>query len=172
LVNVRVGGGLLVLWRILSEVRGDGDGWIECTCGRRHWGLYGAAGLLLVRNDTVLVQHRAPWSHNGDTWGLPGGARNSGENAIEAALREANEEAGIQPELIDVVLVQREDHGNWAYDTVIATAQSGLVAYAANHESIEMRWVHVDGVKELDLHPSFAKAWPDLQISIRKALAF
>ncbi|NCW91646.1 MAG: NUDIX hydrolase, partial [Acidimicrobiia bacterium] len=25
----------------------DGDGFIRCTCGHSHWGLHGAAGLLL-----------------------------------------------------------------------------------------------------------------------------
>ena len=30
------------------DSRGDGDGWIECGLGHRHWGLFGAAGLLLV----------------------------------------------------------------------------------------------------------------------------
>ena len=29
----------------------------------------------------VLMQHRAPWTANGDTWGLPGGARDSHESA-------------------------------------------------------------------------------------------
>ena len=57
-----------------------GDGWVECTCGRRHWGLAGAAGLLVARRGQdgrvghVLLQHRAPWSDQGGTWGVPGGA--------------------------------------------------------------------------------------------------
>ena len=28
----------------------DGDGWVSCNCGGKHWGLHGAAGLLLVRD--------------------------------------------------------------------------------------------------------------------------
>lgn len=150
---------------------GDGDGWVECTCGRRHWGLHGAAGLLVVKEGAVLLQHRSPTSHNGNTWGLPGGARDSDESAIEAALREANEEAGIEVDLIDVLHVQRDDHGNWAYDTVIATARPGLTAYAANHESLEVNWVPVDEVISFDLHPSFAKSWPELLVAIEKSLA-
>ncbi len=27
---------------------GDGNGWVACRCGQRHWGLHGAAGLLLA----------------------------------------------------------------------------------------------------------------------------
>lgn len=154
-----------------STVSGDGDGWVDCTCGRRHWGLHGAAGLLIVKEGTVLLQHRSPSSHNGNTWGLPGGARDSGETPVEAALREAHEEAGIQTELVDVLLVRREDHGNWAYDTVIARARSGLTAYAANYESLDVRWAAFNEVAEFDLHPSFAKAWPQLLVEIEKTLA-
>lgn len=153
-------------------MNGDGDGWVECNCGRRHWGLHGAAGLLVVREGTVLLQHRSPTSHNGNTWGLPGGARDSGETPVEAALREAHEEAGIDIGLVDVLLGRREDHGNWTYDTVIATARPGLTAYATNHESLEVRWVPLDDVVEFDLHPSFAKAWPQLLLSIAELLAF
>jgi len=117
---------------------------------------------MLVKDETVLLQHRAPWSHNGDTWGLPGGARNSDETPIAAALREAHEEAGIEPEHVRISRVHREDHGGWAYDTVIAIANSSVTAHAANHESIEVRWVKITEVTTMDLHPSFAKAWPTL----------
>src|SRR4051794_41564701 len=66
----------------------DGDGWSMCALGHRHWGRYGAAGLLVVApGPTVLLQHRAPWSHGGDSWGVPGGARRRTEKAVEAALR-------------------------------------------------------------------------------------
>ncbi len=151
---------------------GDGDGWVECTCGRRHWGLNGAAGLLLIKEGSILLQHRAPWSHNGDTWGLPGGARDSHETSTQAALREANEEAGINPQWVEVLGLEREDHGNWVYDTVIASAHIELTAYAANHESLEIRWVLLNEVLNFDLHPAFAKAWPKLQTWIENTLAF
>jgi 8-oxo-dGTP diphosphatase len=32
----------------------DGDGWIECTCGSKHWGKFGAAGLLIFRDGAIL----------------------------------------------------------------------------------------------------------------------
>jgi len=35
------------LWHATSMASRDGDGWIECTCGSKHWGKFGAAGLLL-----------------------------------------------------------------------------------------------------------------------------
>ncbi|MDD9205221.1 hypothetical protein PU560_01925, partial [Georgenia sp. 10Sc9-8] len=57
--------------------RQSGDGWVQCGCGAEHWGLNGAAGLMLWRaaadqEPSLVLQHRALWSHHGGTWGLPG----------------------------------------------------------------------------------------------------
>ena len=72
-----------------------------CSCGYKHWGLHGAAGLLLVRLDKsephVLLQLRAAWTHGGGTWALPGGALDSHEDSVTAAGREAAEEAEQHP---------------------------------------------------------------------------
>ena len=141
----------------------DGDGWIQCACGNKHWGLNGAAGILLVRRTQILLQHRAPWVHNGDTWGIPGGARDSHESVLEAAIREAKEETGIDPVHLTPIQTFSDDHGSWRYDTVIAHATDELVAQELNDESHEVRWVEIDEVDELTLHPSFEKSWPTLK---------
>ena len=141
----------------------DGDGWIQCACGNKHWGLNGAAGILLVRGTQILLQHRAPWVHNGDTWGIPGGARDSHESVLEAAIREAKEETGIDPVHLTPIQTFSDDHGSWRYDTVIAYASDELVAHELNDESHEVRWVEIDEVDELALHPSFEKSWPTLK---------
>ena len=54
----------------------DGDGWTECTLGHRHWGRYGAAGLLAVTQGApfVLMQHRADGSFR-DVFHLTPGRR-------------------------------------------------------------------------------------------------
>ena len=90
-------------------IEGDGNGWVVSASGDRRWGRFGAAGLLLRAADPadpdtplVLLQHRAVWTASGDTWALPGGARDSFEDAPEAALRETEEEAEIRP--ADVVV--------------------------------------------------------------------
>ncbi|CAB4709895.1 unannotated protein [freshwater metagenome] len=145
----------------------DGDGWIQCACGNKHWGLNGAAGILLVRGTQILLQHRAPWVHNGDTWGIPGGARDSHESVLEAAIREAKEETGIDPVHLTPIQTFSDDHGTWRYDTVIATATELLIAHELNDESHEVRWVHIDQVDTLTLHPSFEKSWPELKRLIK-----
>ena len=141
----------------------DGDGWVECACGNKHWGLNGAAGILILRRNEILLQHRAPWVHNGDTWGIPGGARDSHESTIEGAFREAVEETGIDTALLTPLHTFCDNHGSWKYETVIARAEEGLVAHEVNDESHEVRWVHIDEVAHMALHPSFAKSWPELK---------
>jgi len=152
---------------IASRVHGDGNGWIVCAAGHRHWGRYGSAGLLLRTLDAhnavrVLMQHRAPWTHDGDTWGIPGGARDSHESPPEAAVREAGEEAGLVPADVLVRETQRDDHGGWVYDTVIAET-TRPVQTVANAESVDLRWVREEEVAALPLHPGFARSWPLLR---------
>jgi 8-oxo-dGTP diphosphatase len=141
----------------------DGDGWVQCRCGGKHWGLHGAAGLLLSREGTLLLQHRSEWVHNGDTWGIPGGARDSHETPVEAAIREAIEEAGIDPHFLTVHLTHTDDHIDWRYDTIIATAAAELIPHQMNAESQELRWMKWEDIDSMVLHPSFAKSWPAVQ---------
>ena len=142
----------------------DGDGWTRCTAGHKHWGRFGAAGLLLVApGPSVLLQHRAAWSHHGDTWGIPGGARTSRESAVEAALREAAEETGLNASGATVRAELLDDHGGWSYTTVLASTPVRLSVHALDRESTDVRWVELDGVERLPLHPGFATTWPALR---------
>jgi 8-oxo-dGTP diphosphatase len=113
----------------------------------------------------VLLQHRAPWSHQGGTWGLPGGARDSHESPEEAAIREAHEEAGLPGHLVSVratVVTAAASGTEWTYSTVVADAPEQLQT-VPNFESAEMRWVGEDEVDELPLHPGFAASWQRLR---------
>jgi len=146
------------------------------ACGdHRHWGLYGAAGLLLARRapsatspgpvTDVVLQHRAVWSDQGGTWGVPGGALAPQETPIDGALRESLEEAAVEPRAVHVLGTHVLDHGPWAYTTVLADVAPGarVTPGAADPESLEVRWVAVDEVTTLPLLPAFATAWPALR---------
>jgi 8-oxo-dGTP diphosphatase len=141
----------------------SGDGWVACACGLRHWGLHGAAGLLVVTPDReVLLQHRAPWSHGGDTWGVPGGARHRDETAEQAARRETFEETRLDVDRLVVVDAHVVDHTTWSYTTFVAQAPSALPV-TPERESVALRWVPHRQVPDLPLHPAFAAAWPALE---------
>lgn len=147
---------------------GDGNGWVVLPDGTRRWGRYGASGLLLHAADTtgpghVLLQHRAWWSHQGDTWGMPGGAIDSSESAVQAALREFGEE--VEGDLGEIALngVHRQDHEVWTYDTVLARSVERRTFVPGNSESADIRWVPVDEVADLRLLPAFGRIWPELR---------
>ncbi|NKY87052.1 NUDIX hydrolase [Nocardia veterana] len=150
-------------------MRGDGDGFLESPDGTRQWGLFGAAGLLLRAprqggGALVLLQHRAPWSHQGGTWALPGGARDSHETSVHAAVREAQEEAGIAPDAVRVrgSRVTSTAASGWTYTTVVADVSETLPT-TANRESAALAWVPEEEVDDRPLHPGFAAAWPALR---------
>jgi 8-oxo-dGTP diphosphatase len=148
----------------VATMNGDGAGWVDCLCGGRHWGLFGAAGLLLAvpgPSTRILLQHRAPWSHQGDTWGLPGGAIDSHEDALAAALRETREETGISGEGIVVRGQISVSHGPWAYTTLVATIASP-VALTPCAESLALEWVPLHQVGQRAMHPGLKDAWPQL----------
>jgi 8-oxo-dGTP diphosphatase len=144
----------------------DGDGWSKCALGHRHWGRYGAAGLLVVApGPNVLLQHRAPWSHGGDTWGVPGGARRRTETAVEAALRETVEETALDVARVRLTGHHVDDHGGWSYVTVLAHADATLPV-EPERESVALRWVPLADVESMRLHVGFASAWPLLRLRL------
>lgn len=146
---------------------GDGNGWVQCACGGKHWGRHGAAGLLARRpgdrGPQVLLQLRAPWTHEGGTWGLPGGARDSHETVVEAATREAREETRLDVSALVELARHVDDHGPWSYTYVVVEAPAGTRASVANPESDAVEWVDLDRVEQLPLHPALAVRWPVLR---------
>ena len=163
-----------------ENVHQPGDGWVDCACGRKHWGTNGASGVLLARRSEttgevthVVMQHRAVWSAEGGTWGIPGGATADGESPIEGALRESYEEANITPEDIDVVGSYCEDHGPWSYTTVFAFEKPGhrVEPKANDDESMEIEWVPVDDVPNRKLLTAMRTDWPNFAARLRALAA-
>ncbi len=147
-----------------EHLRDPGDAWVEGPDGKRYWGRFGAAGLLVLHPPSgVLLQLRADWSHHGGTWGIPGGALKFGEDAVSAALREANEEAGVPAGLVRVVDTTLLDLGFWSYTTVLGVSEDYFEPQITDQESAALEWVGLDDVHSRDLHPAFAKAWHRLR---------
>jgi 8-oxo-dGTP diphosphatase len=150
-------------------VSGDGNGWAICSLGHRHWGRFGAAGILITDGERVVLQHRAPWTHEGGTWALPGGARDSHEDPVSAALREAAEETTIDTRAVITFGEWVDEHGGWSYTTVLGRVVEGIELRPGNAESVDVRWWDIDEVGALPLHAGFAAAWPHLRRRIAVA---
>ncbi len=151
---------------------GDGNGWVICAQGHRHWGKYGAAGLLASApgaggQASILLILRASWTQHPGTWGTPGGARDSHESAPDAALREASEECAVPPDAARIHGLLDDDHGGWSYQTLLADADSPFPVWPASAEVPEVAWIPEDEVGALPLHPGFAVAWPALRAAIQ-----
>lgn len=144
--------------------RDPGDAWVETPEGERYWGRFGAAGLLALDPERgVLLQHRVSWSHHGDTWALPGGARHQGESAHDAALRESAEEAGVPAGSVAPRFVNVFDLGVWSYTTLVGDVIVPFEPVISDPESRALAWVPIDEVDQKPLHPSFADAWAILR---------
>ena len=150
------------------------DGWTVCARGHRHWGRAGAAGLFVHRDGAdgaeVLLQHRAAWSHHGDTWGTPGGALHATESAAQGALREAREELGLLPDDVLLGAASVDDHGGWAYTTVLAQPARSLepADLRLDGESTGVAWVALRRLDQVPLHPGLAASLPRLAALLRE----
>lgn len=156
---------------------------IHCaTCKGYHFGVGGAAGIVLVRRDAtkphrpathVVLQQRSFSTAEGGTWALPGGVLNRGETPREGAIREASEEAGLPRDctkgVYPLIIVKHEqaffDHGTWQYTTVIANVMKAFepIVPQGDNESLQVKWVALHEVEALPLHPSFSEAWPEIR---------
>lgn len=62
------------------------------------WGKAGAGVIFIAKNTgRMLLNHRSKYVEQPNTWGVWGGAIDQNERPLEAAKREAMEEAGIFP---------------------------------------------------------------------------
>jgi 8-oxo-dGTP pyrophosphatase MutT (NUDIX family) len=144
--------------------RDPGDGWAYGPDGQKAWGTVGAAGLLVDDGaGRVLLQHRVEWSHYGGTWGIPGGARHVGEDAVTGALRESAEEAAVPADALRLRHTSVLDLGYWSYTTVVARTTRAFEPAIGDRESLSLEWVPVDAVDDLLLHPGFGRSWPALR---------
>jgi len=150
-----------------SGPRDPGDAWAYGADGTKAWGRFGAAGLLVDDgHGRVLLQHRVEWSHHGDTWGIPGGARHQHEDPVTAALRESAEEAGVPDDAVDLRHTAVLDLGFWTYTTVVGRASRPFEPVMADRESLALAWVPVADVDALDLHPGFGRSWAALRATL------
>ena len=107
----------------------------------------------------MLLQHRAEWSHHGGTWGILGGARDSGETAARPPRARRRRRPGCRARPTASAASTSTTTAAGAYTTVIGHTDRALSLTALTAETIGVRWVPADAVVALPLHPGFAATW-------------
>lgn len=149
--------------RAVQYYRGDDEYMVIDDAGHEHYGAHGAAGVLVRHRDAggvdrYLVQLRSKFVQHGNTWSTPGGAMNAGENPAQAGAREAMEELGADPSQLREVFTNSDDHGGWAYHTVVLDAPEMFGEgddAEGGWESAGIMWATREELDELPLHPGF-----------------
>lgn len=149
------------------------DRYVTCDQGHDHWGAAGAAGLLVRHRgddgqDRYLLQHRSPYVQHGGTWSTPGGALARGEEPEEGARREAEEEFGSLPHGLKHHHTFSDNHGGWAYHTVVMDSPRQFSPHGGGEGDWETQghgWFTPEEMKGLQLHPGFAASWAKVRKS-------
>ncbi|MDI3502413.1 MAG: 8-oxo-dGTP diphosphatase [Archaeoglobi archaeon] len=120
-----------------------------------------SVGALIFRNGRLLVIKRGNPPYAG-YWSVPGGKVNWGESLEEALKREIREELLVEIEVEKlagiVESIYRED-GEVKYHYIIIDYFCRIVSGepVASDDALELRWVTMDELKELDVTPTLLK---------------
>ncbi|MFH9953288.1 NUDIX domain-containing protein [Streptomyces roseolus] len=114
----------------------------------------------VVRDDEgrLLLIHKT----DNDLWALPGGGHDIGERIGDTAVREVEEETGIQVEVEGVIGLYTDPEHVLAYDDGEVRQQFSICFRAkpiggslrTSSESKEVRWVDPADLGDLNIHPS------------------
>ncbi|MFF9341624.1 NUDIX hydrolase [Streptomyces sp. NPDC014773] len=115
---------------------------------------------VVVRDDKgrLLLIHKT----DNDLWALPGGGHDIGERIGDTAVREVEEETGIEVEVEGIVGLYTDPEHVLAYDDGEVRQQFSICFRArpvggtlrTSSESKEVRWVDPADLDDLDVHPS------------------
>lgn len=142
-----------------------GDGWTTTPGGKRVWGKYGAAGLLLMHQDPAtgekryLMVQRGPAISDPGKWQFPGGAIDSKETFHQGGTREVIEELGFKSDALKDAKVHGEHTNaipgsNWKYVSIAAQVDQMLKPDLSTHharaETSDAKWMTEAEIRKLD----------------------
>ena len=118
-------------------------------------------GIIYIQNNEVLlVTHGEAAGHNNNTVGIPAGRIEAEETMVEAAIREFNEETGLDTTAENLIELPREyervlerKDGPKLFHVVLFLCTEATGELKGSKEAVP-NWVNLDHVKELNLLPN------------------
>ena len=132
--------------------------------GKKYYGK-SAAGILFTDGQKVLLLKRAIRGDNFEKWSVPGGKLESKETPIDGARRESQEECGHSE---GQMFGHYDDlDGRFHFHTFFFAVSKPFEIKTSSEHS-EGKWVELENVPKMNLHPRFAQNWPYFLEKIKK----
>ena len=113
----------------------------------------------LENDGEILILHRQDHKPEGNTWGLPAGKIDAGENEFDAVTREILEETGLEIELGDLEYLEKLYVVYPTYQFIFhmfkVTLEEKPVIKISDGEHKAYKWLKPEEVLKLDLIPDF-----------------
>lgn len=119
-------------------------------------------GVVIWRGDKILLVKRGKAPRKGE-WSLPGGTQELGETIMQAAVREAREETGLDIVPLGIVTavdgLSKDKAGKIEYHyTIVEVAAESRAGKAAAQDDVdEVRWATLAEAEELCKWPEVAR---------------
>jgi ADP-ribose pyrophosphatase YjhB (NUDIX family) len=119
-------------------------------------------GIIIWREDKIVLIKRGHEPAKGK-WRLPGGAQHVGETIMQAAVREAREETGLDIMALGVITaidsISHDHEGKVKYHyTMIDVLAEALEGDAkAGDDAVDVRWVAMDEIDTICDWPEVAR---------------
>jgi len=124
-------------------------------------------GTVTIKNGKILLVRRA-FDPGAGKWSIPGGLVEVGEKLSEAAMRETEEETGIQVEILELInvfdMIDLDDAKRIKYHYVLVDFLSKPIGGKERvcDEVTDIKWVTFDEAKMMDLTRTARKALEEL----------
>ena len=120
-----------------------------------------AVGVILDRDNRVLITRRHDNAHQGGLWEFPGGKVETGESVADALGRELREELGITVSELEPLLEVRHDYGDKAVLLDVHTVRD-FSGEARGLEGQPLRWVSASTLPQYE--------FPEANVPITRAV--
>ncbi|MFD7843520.1 NUDIX domain-containing protein [Nocardia sp. NPDC059764] len=118
----------------------------------------GGSALVVDDAGRVLMQRRG----DSGNWSLPGGIMELGETLADCVIRETREETGLDIEVTGLLGIYTDPEHVIAYSDGEVRQEFAIVYYGrviggeieVSHESTEVRFIALDELEDLPVHPT------------------